>query len=278
MCTRLHAIGFPCEMNDAAAQFIIETAENPRHRSQHGAGDYRIWRARTGAEVWLHYPKKRPLRRGRSLRRDATGPTADAEFDALGDLMGLSVFHSGSSAVAMRIVRALASSDSNPLDGVCIATLASARAGEKKIAFTFELLEFAGHRHHTDVDATVQITGLAQKAWGFANEQAYLGATPANRLIGTGAIVGVEPEDVRDVGLIYRPKPATLWLMTGEVRRATRLINPITSQPYYLVSLATDRGTFDIVANSDVIEGDVSVGHTMQTVACLAGRILKLAT
>ncbi|MEZ5853998.1 MAG: hypothetical protein R3D67_04345 [Hyphomicrobiaceae bacterium] len=265
-------------MSDATARFIIETAERPRECRVHGAGEYRIWRGRSGAEVWLHYPKRREVRPIRSPRRDAAKPAPAPDFDALGGLKGLSIVHAGASAVAMRMGRALQISDNNPLEGLCVATLPSTRDGEKPIPFTFELVEFAGHRHHTDADAIVQVTGLAQKVWGFASELAYLKATPANRLIGSGAVISIDPSDVHDVELIYRPQPGTLWLLTGQVLRATRLINPITSQPYYLIALGTDRGTFDVVANPDVIEGDISVGHTMQTVACVCGRVITPAT
>ncbi len=275
MCTRLHAIGFSCEMDQQAARFITDTAANPRQTIAHAAGEYRIWRGRTGAEVWLHYPAKRPGRRLRLNPHDAAPPGTTRPFDPIDDLMGIGVFHAGRSAIRMRIARTLRINDTNPLEGVCVAALPSARPGEKPIAFTFELMDFAAHRRLIDVDAKVQISAVAQKVWAYPSEHAYLNATPAHRLIGRGAIVDVDSTDVPDVTLVYRPKPATLWLTTGEIRRSTRLLNSHTRRPYYLIDLATDRGAIDLVASPDIIDGDVSTGHTIQVLATLSGRIIE---
>lgn len=58
MCTRLHAIGFPCEMDRRTAEFVRGIAASPKQRVGSADGEYRIWRSPAGAEIWLHYPKR----------------------------------------------------------------------------------------------------------------------------------------------------------------------------------------------------------------------------
>ena len=122
------------------------------------------------------------------------------------------------------------------------------------------------------------MTALAQKAWGYESEIAYLRATPGHRLIGKGAMVDVDPRDVPDVPLVYQPMPGTLWLVSGEVVRTARLRNEVTGDPYYWMQLATERGDMDLVVNPDNVEGDVSVGHTVQAVASLSGASWRART
>lgn len=273
MCTRLHAIGFPCEMDRRTAEFVGRAALASKRRIQCADGEYRIWRSSAGAEIWLHYPKRRAKLSGGTAKTDAG--EAAKPFDPIDDLMGLSVTHAGASDVRMTLARSLRIAAGNPLDGVCVATLGSRRAGEKSIAFSFEHIGFGADRLSAPVEARVQLTGLAQKVWAYPTEGGYLEATPAHRLIGRGAIADVKVGDLPELAMIYRPKPGCLWLVTGVVRRSVRLVNPVTSAPYYWLQLETDRGDIDVVANPMVIDGDVSQGHSVQAVVSMAGRILE---
>jgi hypothetical protein len=84
----------------------------------------------------------------------------------------------------------------------------------------------------------------------------------------------MEPEEVSDARLIYRTKPGALWLVTGVILKSIQLRNPLADKPYYWLLVETDRGNIDIVVNPAVIEGDISSGHTIQTVVSMVGRIL----
>jgi hypothetical protein len=65
----------------------------------------------------------------------------------------------------------------------------------------------------------------------------------------------------------------TLGLATGVVKRAIRHLNPVTAEPYYWLLLETRRGNFDVVANPDVIEGDISEGHVAQVCGSFLARL-----
>ena len=275
MCTRLHAIGFPCEIDRPTADFIAKAAST-RRRIVVPRGEYRIWRSPTGAEIWLHYAGTTPSGSGgkSGSRAVAEARMTPAPFDAIADLSGMSIVHGGTSDVPMRLVRAIATSSRNPLEGLGIGALASRRPDERPIVFTFELLGFAQERISRPTEVRAQLTGLAQRVWAYPSESAYMAATPSRRLVARGAVADVTATDLADLQLIYRPRPGALWLLTGDVLRSMRLINPVTSRPYYWVSLATDRGNFDIVANPGAIEGDISDGNVVQTVVSVTGRIL----
>lgn len=264
MCTRLHAIGFACEMDRVTADSIAEMSRSATKTVVCAAGEYRIWRSSAGAELWLHYP--RPVAR--------PGAAPSKPLEPVDDLRGLSVYHRGASSLTLRI-DSVTCMKTNPLDGVCLATIEAKKGRGKPAPFTFELLGAAAEQIPRPTKAKVALTGLAHKVWAFPSEQAYMTETPPRRLLGRGALTVVKPEEVPDVKLIYRTKPGTLWLITGTVKRSIRLINPITQAPYVWLSLDTDRGDIDLVANPAVIEGDVSSGHTLQTLAAMVGRVIE---
>ena len=189
----------------------------------------------------------------------------------------MTIFHRGASDIKVRLDRRMAISKQNPLDGVCLAYLDDLKGGGRPAPFVFEQVGFAADPFSSAIQARVQILGLAHKVWAYPSERDYLAATPAKRLVGRGALTMVEPEEVADAGLVYKTKPATLWLVTGLIRRSIRMTNPLTGTSYAWMLLATDRGEIDLVANPAVIDGDISVGHTLQTVATMVGRIIARA-
>jgi len=259
VCTRLHAIGFGCEMTRDVADAVASIAHSKGRRLPCSQGEYRTWVSTKGAEIWLHYP--------RSGNDDAA-----SALDPIDDLKGMTIFQRGSGAINMRIHRRM--TWENPLDGVCIANLPLLKGKGRGMPFVFEQVGFGLDTAAPPYDARVQLCGLAHRLWAYETERDFLRALPSKRLISRGAIAAMQPDEVRDVGLIYRTKPGALWLVTGVVLKSIKLRNPLADRDYYWLFLETDRGDIDIVANPAVIEGDISTGHTVQTVVSVAGRIL----
>jgi hypothetical protein len=221
-------------------------------------GEYRTWISPNGAEIWLHYPKREQ---------------AEAKpFDPIDDLQGMTVFQRGASAVVMRIQHTM--SWENPLDGVCIADLPALRGNARGMPFVFEQVGFGLDPAPCPFTARVQLCGLGHRVWAYATEADLLRALPSNRLISRGAIAAMEPDEVDDVGLIYRTKPGALWLVTGVILKSIKLRNALAGGDYYWLLVETDRGDIDIVVNPNEIDGDISTGHTVQAVVSMVGRVL----
>lgn len=263
VCTRLHAIGFACEMDRDTADAIALIARTKGRSVEVGKGEYRTWVSAGGAEIWLHYPSPDPSR-------------ADA-IDPIDDLKGMTVFQRGASAVRMRIHRKISWTPQNPLDGVCIANLPALRRKERGLPFVFEQVGYAVERSEPPFDARVQLAGLAHRVWAYATETEFLRTVPSQRLISRGAIAAMNEDEIWDARLIYQTKPGALWLVTGLIVKSIQLRNPLANKPYYWLLVQTDRGDIDVVANPAVIEGDISSGHTIQTIVSMVGRILEVS-
>lgn len=264
--SRLHAIGFACELTRTDAEFIARIAKDESNRIACRSGEYRRWESPRGTQIWLHYP------------RPAGSPQPDNDqqpFDPISDLKGLSTFHCGASAVELLLSHSVAASASNRLDGVCHAHLPAMPGRGRTVPFVFEQIGFGIDPVETPVRALVQISGLAHKVWAYDSERSYLALTPKQRLVGRGAMLPVEPDEVKDVKLLYRGHPETLWLVTGQLRRAARMVNAEAGTSYHWMLLETDRGDIDVIANPDVIVGEVAAGQTVAAVVSMAGRIVE---
>lgn len=246
-------------MDRGTADAIARIARTSGRRIACADGEYRTWLSPGGAEIWLHYPD---VEEGRQI-------------EPIDDLKGMTVFQRGASAIPMRVHRRLSWEPENALDGVCIASLPAVRRKGRALPFVFEQLGYAVEPMPTPFEALVQVAGLAHRVWAYATEAQFLKAIPSRRLVGRGSIAAMEPDEVADARLIYRTKPGALWLVTGVILKSIQLRNPLADSPYYWLLVETDRGQIDVVTNPDVIEGDISVGHSIQTVVSMVGRIVE---
>ncbi len=270
MCMSLHAIGFACELTPVTSQFVAQAVRRASIMVPCAQGNYHIWKSHRGAEIWFHYPTPDARQRKADAKADAS-----PSFDPIDDLKGITVSHRGLSSIVMRLAHSTPNSSRNPLEGVCVGTLEARRGKGRPTLFSFEHIGHALDPFIKPITARVQVIGLAHKIWAYPTEDQLMRAMPDKRLIGRGALMAVTPGEVREVNLVYRSKPNTLWLCTGLVKRSMRLVNPETQQPYVWLLLDTERGDIDLLASPDVIEGDISTGHMLQAVVSMAGRVLE---
>ncbi len=250
-------------MDRATADAIARIARSKGRRIVCADGEYRTWLSPGGAEIWLHYPHR------------AGDASAGRPLEPIDDLKGMTVFQRGASVIRMRVHRRLSWKPENALDGVCIASLPALRRKGRAMPFVFEQLGYGVEPMPTPFEARVQVAGLAHRVWAYATETEFLRAIPSQRLVARGSIAAMEPDEVADARLIYRTKPGALWLVTGVIQKSIQLRNTLADKPYYWLLVETDRGRIDIVTNPDVIEGDISAGHTIQTVVSMVGRIIE---
>lgn len=270
MSIRVHALGFPAEWSAATAELLTAVAEHKAREVTTRKGKYRLWRSLQGAELWFHDPLPAPPRPA-LLRRSAS--TAGEEI-VRPRITAVTPFHRGLSKCEIKIGRFLTLDRTNPLEGSCLGWLPSPVAGGREQVIVLELAPFALHDLKTPpYKTTAQILCAAHAVWAWPNATAYNARTPTKRRIQAGTFAPVTEADVPEVRLTYRASPVTLGLATGIIRRSIRHLNPVTGTPYYWLLLETRRGTFDVVANPDVVEGDISEGHVAQVCGSFLARL-----
>ena len=120
MPSTLAAIGFTFADATAFQTRMLKLAADTIERLGCAAGDYAIWRSRTGAEIWFHLSALESPDDGR-------------------DIAGLTPFFEGTSEVALEITDRLRRPDDNPFEGAFVAL------GPSGAALTFDAVDFAAH-------------------------------------------------------------------------------------------------------------------------------------
>ena len=267
MSTRLHALGFPATWTLRTAALLEGIAETNSRPVDAPKGRYRLWRSAPGAELWFHYPERAPAKRAAPATGQAGSPaTGPAGEQAPGHrITAVTPFHRGLSSCRIKVGRILTLDRANPLEGSCLAWLPPATTGGREQVIVLEFAPFALQPlKPPPFTATAQIVCFAHSVWAHPDVAAYSAATPSNRRIQAGSFSPITEADVPEVKLSYRNSPVTLGLATGIVKRSIRHTNPVTGAPYYWLLLETKRGSFDVVANSEAVSGDISAGHVAQ--------------
>lgn len=261
MCTRLNAIGFACEMDRATAEHLRDIAVRRARRIEAGQGEYRVWRAAEGGEIWLHYHP------GQAQRRPTSG------FEPIDNLVAMSVTHAGTSRITMEI-QIVDRKVRNPLDAMILAEPIAA-AGAAVPLIGFEVVGYATVAKPLSKRCDVQLCGLAHRLWAYDSPRMFLDMVPPHRLTNLGAIAPVDARHIVDAEQTYKTRPGTVALVTGTVERSLRLVNRLTGAPYYWLSVKSEWGLVDVCANPQRIWGDVSIGNVVQAMVSMSGRLLE---
>ena len=120
MASNLASIGFEFASSDQFQEQMLGLAVRAIERLGCAAGDYVIWRSRTGAEIWFHL-------------------TVFGTEDDARDIAGLTPFFEGASEVALEITGRLRRPDDNPFEGQLTAGLSNGST------ITFDAVDFATH-------------------------------------------------------------------------------------------------------------------------------------
>ena len=124
--------------------------------------------------------------------------------------------------------------------------------------------------------ATVRITGFARSLDVFASVQAYLAAnvgrpqSAAEAFLPMG-LLAAAANDTTSRPLI----PSSTAIITGRVSDCARLRNEETGQFFHWLLVDCLGTRFDIVADPELMQGDLQTGATVEAACWLAGRILE---
>lgn len=270
MASNLSSIGFVFRDAEEFHTQMLVLAENSRERLRCDAGEYAIWRSRSGAEIWFHL----------ALPGDEGGQAS---------ILGLTPFFEGSSSVPVLITQAVKRPDDTPLEGLLHGWVAPDGEGAGAYPLAFDAVDFAAH-------ATRPLPAMWQcRVTGFCRTLAVHADASTLPEMGEGmrmatqALIPIglfnsddadgdagETGDAAagaDQGSPSSPPEPTAWL-TGIVREHRVLENEVTGRPFHLLSVETLAATFDLVADPDIVTGEIAPGAIVEAMAWMFARIL----
>lgn len=261
MASNLSSIGFEFSSAEDFQETMLRLAPNCIERVGCEAGDYSIWRSRTGAEIWFHLPM--------------LGTEDDAR-----DIAGLTPYFEGLSEIEIEVVERFQRPEDNPFEGALTAQVRETGSGAQAYPLTFDAVDFSLHAARTlPFTAQARIAGFARHLHAFVDEQAHAAGDGAAR-----SGIALAPQAFIPVGQFAQDaesdaptEAASTALLTGRVEEHTRHTNEVTGRAFHWLLVESLAATFDILADPAVVVGDIVVGGTVEIGCVLIGRLIDAA-
>jgi len=258
MATNLSSIGFSFETAEDFQATMIKLAAGAVERIGCDAGDYSIWRSRTGAEIWFHMPFL-------------------GTEDAAQDIAGLTPYYEGLSTIDVEVIERVHRADDNDFEGAMTVQTSDPDGSNDGYPLTFDAVDFATHgARELPFRAQARITGFARQVRAFADEVAYA----ADRSGPLGEIT-LAPRAFIPVGQFGETTEsdipeaaASTALITGFVSEHRCYVNEVTGRTYHWLLVESLAATFDIVADPDIVTGEIVEGGTVEVGCVLIGRLV----
>ena len=111
---------------------------------------------------------------------------------------------------------------------------------------------------------------------GYPSAAGFLSRVPSSKLMSPGGVAPLASGIAADSD---RPPSGDLRcvaLLAGSIQEVRRLVNPISGQSYYAMTIATDRGLVNLACNVDAVAGPVpTLGAVAQARARLIARLVN---
>ena len=270
MASNLSTIGFTFADDTGFEQTMVRLANEARERLATEAGEYAIWRSRTGAEIWFHL--------GNVQARDADSTERD--------IIGLTPFFEGESDVLLSITASMQRPEDNPFEGLQHAWVAPDSSGIGSYPIVFEAVDFAAHPadeaypagHRCRVvafcrDLTIHDSVDAMLAADVESGDDAPQMAP-KALIPIGLFADRQVEDAAPIADNDADMPQPTVLMRGVVREHRRLVNEITGGVFHWMLVETLEATFDMLADDELIDKPPHAGSAVEAYAWMFGRTL----
>lgn len=257
MASNMSTIGFAFQGEHEFQNTMVRLAEAARERLSCSAGEYAIWRSRTGVEIWFH------------LQAVSAGSEGERGID------GLTPFFEGSHATTLAVDTMISRPGDNAFEGAFSGWVGGDdEAGSYPLVF--DAVDFAAHRDRA-LPATwnVRLSAFARELKAFASVEDYYdarGDEPSfapQAFVPIGLFAAASEED--DGG---RLPPSSQALLTGRVLETQLLRNEETGRAFHWLSVESLGATLDVVADPDIVSGEIVAGGTVEVVCLLFGRIL----
>jgi hypothetical protein len=262
MASNLSSIGFHFTDAEAFQLEMIRLAADTIERLECEAGSYAIWRSRTGAEIWFHLP-------------------LFGDEDHAADIEGLTPWLEGDSEVRLEIRRRIRRPADNAFEGAFEAWLGSGGNdddGGTDHPIVFDAVDFDAHAGRAlPFDCGVRLTGFARSLRAFADEAAFdaaqRGSSGNDRAVLASCAfvpIGMFAASAGD----RRAVATSDALLTGTVLAHRRLVNEASGSAFHRLLVRSLACDIDIVADPDVVAGEIEVGGCVEVACPLFGRLL----
>lgn len=257
MASNISTIGFAFADAEEFGEAMAELAGKSRERLSTPDGEYAIWRSRSGAEIWF-----------------LLGPESDNGAGER-EIVGLNPFYEGKSEVPVKVNEPVRRPDDPSLAGGFSGWVNPQGDDDGDYPIVFDAVDFGAHSgREMPAVRNVRLTGFAHELLAYESADAFNAAQTE--------VTNFAAQSFFPVGLIAAPAgrvepgapPTPTALMTGKVVEHQTLTNEETGREFKWLLVESLSATFDIVADPEIITGEIVDGGTIQVSCWIFGRML----
>jgi hypothetical protein len=257
MASNLSSIGFVFRDAEEFHARMLALAEESRERLRCEAGEYAIWRSRTGAEVWFHLAPQ-------------------DQDEGQSTILGLAPFFEGQSSAPVLVTQIHNRPDDTPLEGLLHGWVAPDGSGAGAYPLALDAIDFAAHAGRSlPVTWRCRVTGFCRNL-NVHNDASTLPEMSEGQRLAAQALIPIglfnDADEKVNPTAASSPEP-TAWL-TGIVRAHRLLENEATGRAFHWLSVESLAATYDLVADPDIVTGEISEGVIVEVMAWMFARVL----
>lgn len=257
MASNMSTLGFTFTSEQQFQDAMVSLADRASERLSCPAGDYAIWRSRSGAEIWFHLSPQGSLPGGER------------------GIEGLTPYFEGTQATELVIDDAYRRPGDNAFEGA-FSGWVGGDAESGAYPLVFDAVDFSARSDRAlPFTSRVRLTGFAREVQAFATEADYHAsktdepAFAAKAFIPIGLFAAASDESADEVRA-----PSSQALLTGRVLETRRLDNEETGNGFLWLQVESLDATFDIVADPTIVTGELVAGATVEVLCVMFGRLL----
>lgn len=238
MAGNFGSIGLGVDNEVQLQDLVVRLASAAGERLATDAGEYAIWRSRTGAELWFHL-----------------GPSQD-EDGGEREILGLTPFFEGGSEVVVKIDRAIKRDEDNSHEGAFHGWVRHGD-GHGDYPLVFDAVDFAAHCDRMlPAEWRVRLTGFARGLDVLSEQDERAGRQSLSPLEGP------------------QGQPVTTAILTGQIERFSALNNEATGAGFYWVLIDCLGASYDVVVSPEDVRGELRTGASISAECAMFGRVL----
>lgn len=255
MASNMSTIGFVFASDDEFRDTMIRLVTEAREYHAAPPGEYAIWRSRTGAEIWFHIEGT-----------DAVGVNERA-------IAGLTPFYEGGRSTQLVITDVVRRVGYNPFEGAFQAKFGGT-GDDAGIPLVFDAVNFSAYADRKlPARLKVKLSGFAREVRAYPSEEAYYAAQTREPAFASKSFVPIGMfSTTGDGGKVETP--SSYAALTGHVVEARKLENEATGHAFHWLSVEGVGAPIDIVADPEIVQGEIAAGSTVEVICLLFGRIM----
>lgn len=255
MASNMSTIGFVFANDDEFRDTMIRLVTEAREYHAAPPGEYAIWRSRSGAEIWFHVEGT-----------DAVGVNERA-------IAGLTPFFESGAATQLVLTAPVRRDGYNAFEGAFEAKLGGT-GDDAGYPLVFDAVNFSAHTdRRMPARCKVRLTGFAREVKAYPSEEAYYAAQTREPAFAAKSFVPIGMFAAAD-GEGAKEPPSSYAALTGRVTETRMLDNEATLRRFRWLSVETLGMSIDIVADPEIVQGEIAAGATVEVIALLFGRIM----